>query len=175
MVGGFKGRRFLLSRSPDTDPFRRLPLPPCRGASFPIYQGLGVACCAEEPGSKNTARPLGMAQGGQGNRLKGSVSGEPRCRLCALITLRAVHSDLEFAAPRDADLPDEGRAYVEHVTTPDPLRKRSGGSQTSSELAMACVSAHRAKRTNRSPARATKHRWQGHRGACLRNLLANER
>ena len=45
--------------------------------------------------------------------------GEPRCRLCALITLRAVHSDLEFAAPRDADLPDEGRAYVEHVATPD--------------------------------------------------------
>ena len=25
-------------------------------------------------------------------------------------------SDLEFAAPRDADLPDEGRAYVENVT-----------------------------------------------------------
>ena len=114
-------------------------------------------------------------QGGQGNRLKGSVSGEPRCRLCALITLRAVHSDLEFAAPRDADLPDEGRAYVEHVTTPDSLRERSGGSQTSSELAMARASALRAKRTNRSPAKATKHRWQGHRDACLRNLLANER
>ena len=79
---------------------------------------------------------IGGVQGGQGNRLKGSVSGEPRCRLCALITLRAVHSDLEFAAPRDADLPDEGRAYVEHVTTPDSLRERSGGSQTSSELAM---------------------------------------
>ena len=45
------------------------------------------------------------------------MPGEPRCRLCALITLRAEHSDLEFAAPRDADLPDEGRAYVEHVTT----------------------------------------------------------
>ena len=58
-------------------------------------------------------------------------------------------SDLEFAVSKVADLPDEGRAYVEHVTTPDPLRKRSGGSQTSSELAMACVSAHRAKRTNR--------------------------
>ena len=67
------------------------------------------------------------------------MSGEPRCRLCALITPRAVHSDLEFAAPRDADLPDEGRAYVEHVTTPDPLRERSGGSQSSSELAMACA------------------------------------
>ena len=66
-----------------------------------------------------------------------------------LITLRAVDSDLEFAVSKAADLPDEGRAYVEHVTTPDPLRKRkrSGGSQTSSELAMACVSAHRAKRT----------------------------
>ena len=83
-------------------------------------------------------------EGGWGNRLKGSVSGEPRCRLCALITLRAVHSDLEFAAPRDADLPDEGRAYVEHVTTPDSLRERSGGSQTSSELAMARASALRA-------------------------------
>ena len=58
---------------------------------------------------------IGGVEGGWGNRLKGSVSGEPRCRLCALITLRAVHSDLEFAAPRDADLPDEGRAYVEHV------------------------------------------------------------
>ena len=69
------------------------------------------------------------------------MSGEPRCRLCALITLRAVHSDLEFAAPRDADLPDEGRAYVEHVTTPDSLRERSGGSQTSSELAMARLAA----------------------------------
>ena len=69
--------------------------------------------------------PSLVVQGGQGNRLKGSVSGEPRCRLCALITLRAVHSDLEFAAPRDADLPDEGRAYVEHVTTPDSLRERS--------------------------------------------------
>ena len=87
--------------------------------------------------------PLIVA-GGWGNRLKGSVSGEPRCRLCALITLRAVHSDLEFAAPRDADLPDEGRAYVEHVTTPDSLRERSGGSQTSSELAMARASALRA-------------------------------
>ena len=87
---------------------------------------------------------IGGVQGGQGNRLKGSVSGEPRCRLCALITLRAVHSDLEFAAPRDADLPDEGRAYVEHVTTPDSLRERSGGSQTSSELAMARASALRA-------------------------------
>ena len=87
---------------------------------------------------------IGGVAGGQGNRLKGSVSGEPRCRLCALITLRAVHSDLEFAAPRDADLPDEGRAYVEHVTTPDPLRERSGGSQTSSELAMARASALRA-------------------------------
>ena len=54
------------------------------------------------------------------------MPGEQLCRSCALITLRAVHSDLEFAAPRDADLPDEGRAYVEHVTTPDPLRKRSG-------------------------------------------------
>ena len=42
------------------------------------------------------------------------------------------------AAPRDADLPDEGRAYVEHVATPDPLRKRSGGSRPtrSSELAI---------------------------------------
>ena len=118
---------------------------------------------------------IGGVQGGQGNRLKGSVSGEPRCRLCALITLRAVHSDLEFAAPRDADLPDEGRAYVEHVTTPDPLRERSGGSQTSSELAMACVSAHRAKRTNRSPAKATKHRWQGHRDDCLPAKSARER
>ena len=87
---------------------------------------------------------IGGVQGGQGNRLKGSVSGEPRCRLCALITLRAVHSDLEFAAPRDADLPDEGRAYVEHVTTPDSLRERSGGSQTSSELALARASALRA-------------------------------
>jgi hypothetical protein len=84
---------------------------------------------------------IGGVQGGQGNRLKGSVSGEPRCRLCALITLRAVHSDLEFAAPRDADLPDEGRAYVEHVATPDSLRERSGGSQASSELAMARASA----------------------------------
>ena len=116
-------------------------------------------------------RPKHCLQGGQGNRLKGSVSGEPRCRLCALITLRAVHSDLEFAAPRDADLPDEGRAYVEHVTTPDPLRERSGGSPTSSELAMACVSAHRAKRTYRSPVRATKHRWQGHRDACRHSVL----
>ena len=42
---------------------------------------------------------------------------------------------------RVADLPDEGRAYVEHVTTPDSLRERSGGSQTSSELAMARASA----------------------------------
>ena len=39
---------------------------------------------------------MASLQGGQGNRLQGSVSGEPRCRLCALITLRAVHSDLEF-------------------------------------------------------------------------------
>ena len=61
-----------------------------------------------------------------------------------LITLRAVDSDLEFAVSKVADLPDEGRAYVEHVTTPDPLRKRSGGSQTSSELAMARASALRA-------------------------------
>ena len=45
-------------------------------------------------------------------------------------------SDLEFAVSKVADLPDEGRAYVEHVTTPDPLRERSGGSQTSSELAV---------------------------------------
>ena len=87
---------------------------------------------------------IGGVQGGQGNRLKGSVSGEPRCRLCALITLRAVDSDLEFAVSKVADLPDEGRAYVEHVTTPDSLRERSGGSQTSSELAMARASALRA-------------------------------
>ena len=66
------------------------------------------------------------------------------------------YRDLGFAVSKVADLPDEGRAYVEHVTTPDPLRERPGGSPTSSELAMACVSAHRAKRTNRSPARATK-------------------
>ena len=72
-----------------------------------------------------------------------------------LITLRAVDSDLEFAVSKVADLPDEGRAYVEHVTTPDPLRARSGGSTTWSQRAMACVSAHRAKRTYRSPARAT--------------------
>ena len=116
-----------------------------------------------------------MMQGGWGNRLKGSVSGERLAGYAVLITLRAVDSDLEFAVSKVADLPDEGRAYVEHVTTPDPLLERSGGSPTSSELAMACVSAHRAKRTKRSPARATKHRWQGHRDACLRNLLANER
>ena len=90
------------------------------------------------------ARPL---EGGWGNRLKGPVSGERLAGYAVLITLRAVDSDLEFAAPRDADLPDAGRAYVEHVATPDPLRERPGGSQTSSELAMACVSAHRAKRT----------------------------
>ena len=77
-------------------------------------------------------------EGGQGNRLKGSVSGERLSRLCALITLRAVDSDLEFAVSKVADLPDEGRAYVEHVTTPDPLRERSGGSQSSSELARCC-------------------------------------
>ena len=45
-----------------------------------------------------------------------------------LITLRAVDSDLEFAMSKVADLPDEGRAYVEHVATPDPaLRERSSG------------------------------------------------
>ena len=87
---------------------------------------------------------IGGVEGGQGNRLKGSVSGERLSRLCALITLRAVDSDLEFAVSKVADLPDEGRAYVEHVTTPDPLRERSGGSQTSSELAMARASALRA-------------------------------
>ena len=103
------------------------------------------------------------------------MSGERLAGYAVLITLRAVDSDLEFAVSKVADLPDEGRAYVEHVTTPDPLRERSGGSPTSSELAMACVSAHRAKRTYRSPVRATKHRWQGHRDACLRDLLANER
>ena len=88
---------------------------------------------------------IGGVAGGWGNRLKGSVSGE---RLAAgyavLITLRAVDSDLEFAVSKVADLPDEGRADDEHVTTPDPLRKRSGGSQTSSELAMARASALRA-------------------------------
>ena len=47
-----------------------------------------------------TQAEVAAMQGGQGNRLKGSVSGEPRCRLCALITLRAVHSDLEFATGR---------------------------------------------------------------------------
>ena len=94
--------------------------------------------------SKQAAQRKGGLQGGRGNRLKGSVSGERLCRLCAPITLRAVDSDLEFAVSKVADLPDEGRAYVEHVTTPDPLRKRSGGSQTSSELAMARASALRA-------------------------------
>ena len=82
------------------------------------------------------------------------MSGERLAGYAVLITLRAVDSDLEFAVSKAADLPDEGRAYVEHVTTPDPLLERSGGSPTSSELAMACVSAHRAKRTYRSPARA---------------------
>ena len=62
-------------------------------------------------------------EGGWGNRLKGPVSGERLSRLCALITLRAVDSDLEFAVSKVADLPGEGRAYVEHVTTPDPLRE----------------------------------------------------
>ena len=83
-------------------------------------------------------------EGGWGNRLKGSVSGERLAGYAVLITLRAVDSDLEFAVSKVADLPDEGRAYVEHVTTPDSLRERSGGSQTSSELAMARASALRA-------------------------------
>ena len=40
------------------------------------------------------------------------MSGEPRCRLCALITLRAVDSDLEFAAPRAASLPDGAQSQA---------------------------------------------------------------
>ena len=114
---------------------------PCRGERAEALLGRGYG--ARISPFFLTLLPA-LVQGGQGNRLKGPVPGEPRCRLCALITLRAVHSDLEFAAPRDADLPDEGRAYVEHVTTPDSLRERSGGSQTSSELAMARASALRA-------------------------------
>ena len=82
--------------------------------------------------------------GGWGNRLKGPAPGKRLAGYAVLITLRAVDSDLEFAVSKVADLPDEGRAYVEHVTTPDSLRERSGGSQTSSELAMARASALRA-------------------------------
>ena len=83
----------------------------------PTPANVKEGCCTDILGSTQIKFDV-KVEGGQGNRLKGSVSGEPRCRLCALITLRAVDSDLEFAAPRDADLPDEGRAYVEHVTTP---------------------------------------------------------
>ena len=78
--------------------------------------------------------------------------------------------DLSFAA----SIPVSAYGVVKRLGSPDE-EQRSGGSQTSSELAMARASALRAKRTNRSPARATKHRWQGHWNACLRNLLANER
>ena len=93
------------------------------------------------------------------------MSGERLSRLCAPITLRAVDSDLEFAVSKVADLPDEGRAYVEHVTTPDPLRKRSGGSQTSSELAMACVSAQRQVEKNEcARGSVTEHSEFAHRG-----------
>ena len=60
---------------------------------------------------------IGGVQGGQGNRLKGSVSGEPRCRLCALITLRAVHSDLVFAVSKVADLPDKGLVPPTYLAT----------------------------------------------------------
>ena len=102
------------------------------------------------------------------------MSGERLAGYAVLITLRAVDSDLEFAMSKVADLPDEGRAYVEHVTTPDPLRKRSGGSQTSSELAMACVSAHQSQANISIASESDEASMAGAQG-CLPAKSARER